>query len=201
MQQNNTRYQNCLPTLVANARVKKLNPSAEVPYKERPSDIGFDVTLIGRTDNRTEDTTHEVGMFSTGLQIQPPAGYYFQVVARSSLHKAGYVLATGVSIIDPEYTGELLVPLIKFSDNAEDLELPFRAVQLVLCPAIYVIFNLTDTMPITDRGGQGFGSTGTLPKKHSALTLSTATSAAAHHDDGFEVVTKPRGGRRTSQMF
>lgn len=137
----------------------KLLPNAENPYKERPSDVGLDVTLIGRTDNRSEDDTGEVNCFRTGIALTPPKGYYIEMVARSSLHKHGYMLATGTSIIDPEYTGELIVPLYKYKE-AEDLELPFRAVQLLVKPAVYAHISMVKSLGETDRGVMGFGSSG-----------------------------------------
>ena len=59
-------------------KVHKMNPKAQYPYKERTSDIGFDITLIGRVDNRAEDDSGAVNMFNTGIQVQPPNGYYFE---------------------------------------------------------------------------------------------------------------------------
>ncbi len=143
--------------------VHKTHAKAEYPHKTRASDIGWDITLIGRVDNRAEDDISEVNMFNTGLQIAPPDGYYLEMVARSSLHKNGYTLVTGTSIIDPEYRGELIVPLFKFKD-VDDLELPFTAVQLILRKAIYAHVSHSAGLDLTSRGDKGFGSTGYAPQ-------------------------------------
>ena len=139
----------------------KLSQRAVAPYQERQDDIGWDVTLISRTENRVEDEVGHVNYFSTGLQLEPPKGYYFEMFARSSLHKSGYMLATGTSIIDPGYRGELLVPLFKFKDG-DDLELPMRSIQLILKKKITCMYHESKTPLGTDstRGGGGFGSTG-----------------------------------------
>ena len=92
-------------------QVQKLHPKAEYPYKENQSNAGYDITLVSRTENRAEDETGEVNNFNTGIAIRPPQGHYFEMMARSSLHKHGYMLATGISIIDPGYIGEIIVPL------------------------------------------------------------------------------------------
>jgi len=161
-------------------KVKKLNPTAELPVKVRQSDIGYDLTLISRSDNRAEDNVHEVNMFSTGLAVTPPPGYYFELMVRSSLHRNGYMLATGTSIIDPEYTGELLVPLYKFKQSP-DLDLPFRAVQLVLKKAEYAHIASVPSLGETSRGNGGFGSTNvyqpqfTIPQNHHGYQTQTQT--------------------------
>lgn len=192
-----------VPTLLENIRVRKLSSNAEVPSRANPTDIGLDVTLIARCDNRVEDNVGEVSMFHTGIAVQPPRGYFLAIAARSSLQSAGYYLATGMSIIDPSYTREVLVPLIKFRESADDIELPFTAVQLILLPALYANIIATDIFPETTRGG--FGSTTQQPKKHSGLTLSlsTATSAAAaprQEDEVFEPVVR-HAHRKKNNMF
>jgi dUTP pyrophosphatase len=145
--------------IAAIGHVETQDPRAEFPYKARTSDIGYDVTLIARQDGITEDTEMRVTYFHTGIKITPPEGYYFEMMARSSLHKQGYILATGTSIIDPNYTGELLVPLLKFTAG-EDLQLPCRAVQLVLKPAVYAHLSKISKLQMTDRSDMGFGSSG-----------------------------------------
>lgn len=160
-----------------NVEYKKLHPQAHAPYKERNTDIGWDITLVGRVDNRAEDTVGDVNMYNTGISIIPPAGYYLDLVARSSLHKHGYMLVTGTSIIDPEYRGEILVPLFKFREG-EDLELPFRAVQIILRPACYThLSHYSGIMGPTSRGDRGFGSTG-----HGAPQQPPATYSREDYD-------------------
>lgn len=160
--------ENGLKVLTSPLKVSLLVPSAEVPHKERQSDIGWDVTLIGRVDNRVDDIVNEVNMFHTGIAIEPPQGYYFEMVARSSLHKTGYILATGMSVIDPEYRGELLVPLFKYRES-DDIELPIRGVQLILKECQYGHFITAGSLEPTSRGNGGFGSTGGYGKKTFSL--------------------------------
>lgn len=159
-------------------QVQKLHPKAEFPYKENPSDTCYDITLIGRSENRAEDDTGEVNNFNTGIALTPPQGYYFEMVARSSLHKHGYMLATGTSIIDPGYTGELIVPLYKYKE-AEDLEMPFRAVQLILRPVVYAHLESVKTLASTDRGDGAFGSTGFMSPQQMMMMQSQGGARGA----------------------
>ena len=56
-------------------------------------------------------------MFRTGVKLHPPKGFYYEVVARSSLQKYGYTMANNIGIIDNEYRGEIFVPLFKFDER------------------------------------------------------------------------------------
>ena len=56
-------------------------------------------------------------MYDTGIQVKPQYGYYFEIVPRSSLSKSGYILANSIGIIDPSYSGNLYIVLIKIDDN------------------------------------------------------------------------------------
>lgn len=166
---------NVVQYLKEKIEVKKLHPNAIFPYRENNEDVGLDVTLIGRVDNRAEDEAYHVNYFSTGIALKPPHGYYFEMFARSSLHKHGYMLATGTSIIDPGYRGELIVPLYKYQES-EDLELPFRAVQLILKPIVYAHMQSVKSLDSSTRGDNGFGSTGYAP------------SSFGQNDENFQMV-------------
>lgn len=135
-------------------RYKKLSPLAIPPNKTRASDSGLDLVLIDK-----KSSTGNVTFYGTGISVQPPSGYYFDLVPRSSITKKGYILGNNVGIIDQGYTGEIIVPLIKIDPNAPDLELPVKIVQLI--PRKW--FNFTpvnaDSLANTARSDGGFGST------------------------------------------
>jgi hypothetical protein len=106
-------------------------PDAEAPFKENHKSVAWEVTIVGRTDNRAEDVYGDVNTFETGLVLNSPAGHHLEVIEHPALHKAGYMLIGGPIIIDPENTEELILPLYKYRES-EDIELPFRAALLVL---------------------------------------------------------------------
>jgi|SRR5208337_1176106 len=125
------------------ALVQLMHPHANVPTKNFDESIGYDVELVERCDGRTEDMVNDVTLFDTGLVIKPPEGYYFEVVARRSLYKEGYMLANNIEIIDPCYRGNVIVGLYKFKDG-DDLKLPFGAVQLIPRKAEYIYVGQSD---------------------------------------------------------
>jgi len=131
------------------------SPSAVFPMRGTSDSVGFDLTAISVVKKLTEKTT----LYDTGLVVKPPAGYYTEILPRSSLSKTGYVLANSVGIIDPDYRGTLMIALTKVDDSMPDLELPFMKCQLVLRKCSY--FNMIEAEELDDttRGAGGFGST------------------------------------------
>ena len=137
----------------------KTDPAAQPPLKSRFSDVGFDLTIISKNE--------EFGTcvkFDTGIKIQVPVGFYAEIVPRSSLSKTGWMLANSVGVIDCGYTGNIYVPLVKVDPNAADLELPFKAVQLIIRKQYYsYLIDQTETAAAiqeTSREEGGFGSSG-----------------------------------------
>lgn len=100
-------------------------------------------------------------MYDTGIAIQPPHGYYFDLVGRSSISKSGYMLANNVGIIDASYQGSIKVALYRLSDATPELLLPARVVQII--PRKVPHFEPLELSAFamrTSRAEGGFGSTG-----------------------------------------
>ena len=101
-----------------------------------------------------------VAWFDTGIAVEPPEGYYFELVGRSSISKSGYMLANNIGIIDDSYRGSILVALVKINPSAPDLELPCRLVQLIPRQLVLMEPKEVDELSDTIRGTGGFGSSG-----------------------------------------
>lgn len=137
---------------------KRADPEAVSPFKSRPSDSGYDLTLIKKVK-----TVGNVEFYDTGIILEPPYGYYFDLVGRSSISKSGYLLANNVGIIDRSYRGTVMVPLLKIDNNKPDLELPNRLVQIIprLIQHLQPNELKEEELSQTTRGTDGFGqSTG-----------------------------------------
>lgn len=139
--------------------VWKVDDAAVFPTKARPSDVGYDLTII----KEVKKLTNNVTLYDTGIKVQVGHGLYTEIVPRSSLSKSGYMLANSVGIIDPSYTGNIMVALAKINPNAPEIQLPFRCCQLIFRKQVYVNMNeVTDGRSINDtlRSEGGFGSSG-----------------------------------------
>jgi dUTP pyrophosphatase len=122
----------------------------------RQGDAGYDLTVISVEKSKHTD---DVFIFGTGLAINPPEGYFAELVPRSSISNTGYMLANSVGIIDPNYRGEIKIALRKIEKNAKDIILPCRIAQLILRPIIRVPVLQKERLNETERGAGGFGST------------------------------------------
>jgi dUTP pyrophosphatase len=135
---------------------KKVESDAVDPFKGRPSDSGYDLTLIKKVK-----TVGNVEFYDTGIVLEPPYGYYFDLVGRSSISKSGYLLANNLGIIDRSYRGTVMVPLVKIDNNMPDLQLPNRLVQIIPRLIQHLQPNEIKDVSETERGTNGFGkSTG-----------------------------------------
>ena len=93
--------------------------------------------------------------------MEIPTGYVGLVYARSSLAvKRGLAPANKVSVIDSDYRGELMVPILNHSDTEQVIEPAERIAQMIFTPYYMACFEETDTLENTNRGAGGFGSTG-----------------------------------------
>ena len=126
-------------------------PDAKAPQKERFSDSGYDLHLM-----ELKKQVGNVYYYDTGIQVQPQAGYYFELVGRSSIAKSGWTLANNIGIIDASYRGPIIVALIKTTPDAT-LTLPNRLVQLIPRKLILMDSIEVESITKTERGDTGFG--------------------------------------------
>lgn len=150
-------YECCLAPVIPvglNCNFKKSNPNAIIPTRAHASDSGFDLTLL-----ECIKTTGDVSFYTTGIQVDPPHGYYFDLVGRSSISKTGYMLANAVGIIDQSYRGDIIVPLRKVNKDADELTLPIKLVQIIPRQWYNIQMIEKEDLDETSRNTGGFGST------------------------------------------
>lgn len=98
-------------------------------------------------------------LIPTGFAWKVPMGFVGLVRPRSGLaNKEGLDVMAGV--IDSDYTGEVKVLLVNHGDKPVTIEFGDRIAQLVVVPCMQVGLIEVDTLGTTDRGINGFGSTG-----------------------------------------
>ncbi len=97
----------------------------------------------------------------TGLRIEIPAGYEVQVRPRSGLAlKHGITLPNTPGTIDSDYRGPLGVIVMNAGQDRFEVTHGERIAQLIVAPVVQATFELTETLGETERGADGFGSTG-----------------------------------------
>lgn len=104
-------------------------------------------------------------LIPTGLAVAVPPGHELQVRPRSGLAlRHGIMVANSPGTVDADYRGELLVLLLNAGDAPFTVERGMRVAQAVLCPVVRAAWDLVEVLETTERGPNGFGSTGVGPE-------------------------------------
>lgn len=144
-----------------NINIKKLNKNATIPTKGSEYAAGYDLYACMDNESITINP-HETVKIGTGLAIQPPKNSFGAVFARSGIAcKQGLRPANCVGVCDYDYTGEYIVALHNDSNEPRIINNGDRIAQLVFMPYVAVEFNEVNELEETERGSNGFGSTGT----------------------------------------
>ncbi|MHA1962622.1 MAG: dUTP diphosphatase [Candidatus Thorarchaeota archaeon] len=138
-------------------RVKRLTPDAVLPRKAKIGDVAFD--LYSAVDFELEPgIRHPI---STGLAMEIPQGFEGQVRPRSGLAmRQGITTLNTPGTIDSGYRGEVKVILINHGESPFKIEKGMRIAQLAIRSVPKVQFVESDILEETERGEDGFGSTG-----------------------------------------
>lgn len=138
--------------------IRRLDDAVPLPRYAHPGDAGADLVT-------TVDVTLAPGeraMVPTGISLALPAGYVGLVHPRSGLAAdSGLSIVNAPGTIDAGYRGEVKVVLVNL-DAREPVTLRRgdRIAQLVLQRVDTARFVEVDTLPGSDRGVGGYGSTG-----------------------------------------
>jgi dUTP pyrophosphatase len=136
-------------------KVKILNNNCKVPMYAYDSDSGCDVYAAETVTLKQFETVK----IPTGVCLQIPEGYEVQVRPKSGLSSKGILVYFGT--VDNNYTGEIQVNVCKLSPGEHTFNKGDKIAQLVFCEGIvHAEFEHVSKLENTDRGNNGFGSTG-----------------------------------------
>lgn len=104
---------------------------------------------------------HSTIKIPTGFAFQPPEGYAGFIYARSGLStKNGLRPANCLGVCDCDYVGEYIVAVHNDTDKYQVINNGDRIAQLEFRPYEQAEFELVDELDKTERGLNGFGSSG-----------------------------------------
>ena len=140
-----------------NIRIKLLKENAKIPTKKHSLDIGYDLYA----DDEYHLEPQKVTLVKLGIAIELPKNVGGFVLPRSGL-SSKYMIApiNSPGLIDPGYTGELMVPLMNYSLESYTIELHERIAQLVAINTQAITFEVVENLTTSYRSSGGFGSTG-----------------------------------------
>lgn len=137
--------------------VKRLDHGVALPARAHPGDAGLDLAAA----EAVSLAPGERAAVGTGIAVAIPDGFAGLVTPRSGLalrHGLGIVNAPGV--VDSGYRGEIRVILVNLGAETVRLERGERIAQMVVVPAgAWEAFEVPE-LPPSERGSDGFGSSG-----------------------------------------
>lgn len=137
-------------------KFKKLHEDAILPSKAHDTDTGYDLYCVS-------DTVIEPGQSAVvpvGLQVAyVTPGYWYLVLPKSGLGFKHH-LQPHLGVIDQSYTGSLDVKMYNFGTIPYRFSVGNRVAQIAFFPVISPQVSWSDTITQTDRGSNGFGSSG-----------------------------------------
>lgn len=151
--------------MVIQVKIKKLCQSAVIPSYAHNSDAGLDLVA-------TSKTIDEYGniVYGFGLAVEIPDGYVGLIFPRSSIYKQSIYLTNCVGVIDSGYRGEVSAKfkpslVLETRVNCKKLtpdayEVGDRIAQMIILPYPRIEFVEIEELSDSERGAQGYGSTG-----------------------------------------
>lgn len=146
-------------------RIKKVHPTATIPTRKKAGDSGLDLHAHMPSQEWAVIPPGGVMRFWTGIAIELPGqlgqtSLHFEghIRPRSGLASQGILCSLGT--IDSGYRGEVGVTLLNHSLREFKVRHGDRIAQLVVCPVVYPELVEVEELSETERGTDGFGSTG-----------------------------------------
>lgn len=129
-----------------------------VPGYAHPGDAGADLTAA----EAIELAPGQRATVGTGVSIALPDGFVAFIVPRSGLAaKHGITIVNSPGTVDAGYRGEIRVTLLNTDKSMSyAVAVGDRIAQLVLMPVTRARFVAVESLPGSQRGESGFGSTG-----------------------------------------
>jgi dUTP pyrophosphatase len=140
--------------------VQRIHEDSILPSYAYPTDSGFDLCSV------EEISIEPFGraLVPTGLRFNIPPGFEIQVRPKSGLAiKEGITVLNTPGTVDQGYNGELKVIVFNTNNKPFTIKNKMKIAQAVLCPVAsgrYVTIIEVDNVEETERGENGFGSTG-----------------------------------------
>ena len=132
----------------------KLDPMAWIPERAHDTDAGLDL----RSPINITVPARGSAIIDTGVHIQLPPGTAGMLKSKSGLNVKHGITSEGV--IDEGYTGSIVVKLYNHGERPYQVKRGDKISQLVVVPVLLPTLVKVESLPESERGDNGFGSTG-----------------------------------------
>jgi len=138
-------------------RIKRFDKKLPLPEHKTKLAAAFD--LYARTEVLIKSKS--IGYVPLNVAIETPKGHFLLLAARSSTHKKGLMIANGIGVIDPDFSGdgdESQAIMYNFTNKSIRVEKGDRIMQGMFVKKENFLWNEVKKMGNITRGG--IGSTG-----------------------------------------
>ena len=139
-------------------KIRRLDPTIPLPIYGTDEAAGFDLASA----HDLIIAPQHIALVRTGLVIEVPTGHCLAIFARSSTPlKRGLLVANGVGIVDPDYSGpddEVMIQVLNITNTDVQVRRGDRLAQGIILPAPRVRWQEVEEIRDVTRGG--FGATG-----------------------------------------
>ena len=141
-------------------KIKRLDPKAVIPFKTYDRDFCYDCIAVSE-----EEVAPNVWKYGLGFALEiedrdidiiPSA----EIRPRSSIWKTGMVLSNSVGTVDEPYRGEISAVFYHVMPNMPRYKVGDKVCQLHISTTERINFELVEELTPTNRGCNGYGSTG-----------------------------------------
>ncbi|KAK9324417.1 dUTPase-like protein [Lipomyces orientalis] len=167
-------------------QVKLLSDKAKAPTRGSALAAGYDIYGVEDVLIKAQDRA----MIATDIAVAIPAGHYGRIAPRSGL-ATKHGIQTGAGVIDADYRGPLKMLLFNQSNQDFQVHAGDRIAQMVIekiiTPEVVTVAELDET----DRGANGFGSTGGFGDKQVNVVEDTVMEEAEQNTVFVEQAAEP----------
>jgi len=135
-------------------KIKRFDKEVALPLSKTDGAAAFD--FYAREN--VEIPPKEYKYVPLNVSVATPPDCFLLLVARSSTHKKGLMMANGAGIIDPDYSGnddEISAVYYNFTDKPVLVEKNERIAQGLIVRREAIQWEEVETMPNKTRGGWG----------------------------------------------
>lgn len=127
------------------------------PIRAHFDDAGLDLLC----PEHIEIPAHDSALIDLRVSVQIPVGYFGKFESKSGLMTKHHIICPG-GVIDSSYRGSLKVFIENHGDEPYSFEPGEKVVQMIVQPCLLTTINITEFLdqPASDRGNNGFGSSG-----------------------------------------
>lgn len=135
----------------------KILKEGHLPHYEHLTDSGAD--CFASLDKTVILKAGGYEKIPLGFALGLPKNYEVQIRPRSGLAARNGIFCH-FGTVDQEYTGEVCVIMFNHSDTDIEIKDGMKVCQMVISPVWRADFNVVNELEETERGANGFGSSG-----------------------------------------